>query len=126
MKFAHVVFAVRSFAVFLLSMLALAPDKVLADTDCTYNGRSRDCRIVMPWYRSKIAVPPGEDVLIVWPDGERTAIKSYGSGGWKVGDYVRLNASIPGRVASVNCQNGACTVYIRSSSGNTFSFPFGD
>jgi hypothetical protein len=96
-----------------------------ASPDCTFNGTSRDCTVRIPWYGPGEAVPPGEDVLIIWPDGERTTIKGYGSG-WKIGQHVRSNGTTPGAVISVGGKNLAPRILIKSTTGNTFSFTFGD
>jgi len=108
----------------LSTFIAFTP-AAYAYADCTFNGAPRACTVRMPWYGPGEAVPPGEDVLIIWPDGERTTVKGSGSG-WKDGQQVRINGSIPGQVIRVGGRRGTGLIYIRSSSGNTFSFEFGD
>jgi len=78
----------------------------------------------MSWYGSGKLIPPGEDVLIVWPDEERTTIKAYGP--WRVGEAVRINGTTQGKVVKVDSYVGGAEVHIKSSSGNRFSFTFGD
>lgn len=109
-----------------LSTVALTALRSAAEALCTYNGSARSCEVIMPWYRNGRQIPPGADVLIIWPDGERTTIKTYGSEGWRAGQQVLLNGTTLGQVIRVGGPPGTGIIHIRSSSGNSISFTFGD
>ena len=96
---------------------------------CTFNGSRRECQVVMPWYSSAFMLPPNVDVMIIWPDEERTTVRAFDSRGprnWSAGQRLLINGNHSGSVTSVRGSVSNPHIYIQSDTGNSFSFEYND
>jgi hypothetical protein len=112
-----------------VSGLFAFPPLAQASPMCTFNGERRECQVVMPWYSSAQMLPPNTDVMLVWPDQERTTVRAFGSRGsriWWPGQTVLINGKFSGSVTNIGGTQSNPHVYIKSETGNRFSFEYND
>jgi hypothetical protein len=84
---------------------------------CTFNGKSRICATISPF---SFCTHSSQTALIFWRDGDVTSVKFLS------GNRVLINGKLSGVIIKSDYRNATITDTIRSSSGNVFSFQYGD
>jgi hypothetical protein len=84
---------------------------------CTFNGQSRICATIGP---NSFCTHSSQTALIFWGDGDVTSVK------YLSGNRVLINGKLSGVIIKSDYRDATITDTIRSSSGNVFSFQYGD
>jgi hypothetical protein len=93
------------------------PPQEAYDSSCTFNGKSRICATISPY---SFCTYSSETALIFWGDGDVTSVKLLS------GNRVLINGKLSGVILKSENRESVVTMTIKSSSGNVFSFQFGD
>lgn len=91
---------------------------------CYFNNQRRRCTVIT--WKGRTQPIKGSDIDILWEDGEVTTVKFLGPGPLAKGGKVLLNGSTPATNEGISLMNALNMIRIRSSTGNTIRFRWGD